>query len=79
MDKFQTLHAIFNLVKEHPAHTTPLLQTNELLLRQDLPWDEVSRHLGELQEEGFIVLRQSPASVISLTAKGIDYLSASLT
>ena len=74
-NKWATLQAIYNIVKDNPHPTTLLLPTNELILRQNLPWDEVVSHLKELQEEGYITMRQLSVAVISITDKGLQIVT----
>jgi len=74
-NKWATLQAIYNIVKDNPHPTTLLLPTNELILRQNLPWDEVVNHLKELQEEGYITMRQLSVAVISITDKGLQIVT----
>ena len=45
-NKLVTLQTIYNIVKDNPHPTTSLLQSNELILRQNFPWDEVVNHLS---------------------------------
>lgn len=72
--KIVTLQAIFELVKEASDPTKTLLSSNELILHQALPWDEVVTHLKQLNSEGYILLQQLSVGVISITAKGIGLL-----
>jgi predicted transcriptional regulator len=74
-NKWATLQAIYNIVKDNPRPATSLLPTNELILRQNLPWDEVVNHLKELQEEGYITMRQLSVAVISITDKGLQIVT----
>jgi predicted transcriptional regulator len=74
-NKLITLHTIYDLVKDNPHPTTSLLPTNELILRQNLPWDEVVNHLKELQAGGYISMQQLSVAVISITDKGLQYLA----
>jgi predicted transcriptional regulator len=74
-DKLLTLQAIYNMVKDNPYPTKSLLPTNELILRQNFPWDEVVNHLKELQAGGYISMQQLSVAVISITDKGLQYLA----
>jgi predicted transcriptional regulator len=73
-NKFLTLHTIYDLVKDNPHPTTSLLQSNELILRQNFPWDEVVNHLNDLQAEGLVIMTQLSVAAISITDKGLQYL-----
>ena len=73
-NKLLTLHTIYDLVKDNPHPTTSLLQSNELILRQNFPWDEVVKHLNELQAEGLVIMKQLSVAAISITDKGLQYM-----
>lgn len=73
-NKLLTLHTIYDLVKDNPHPTTSLLQSNELILRQNFPWDEVVNHLNELQAEGLVIMKQLSVAAISITDKGLQYM-----
>ena len=73
--KWNTLSVIYSIVKDYPNPTTTLLHINELILNQSLPWDQVVDHLKELQKEEFVTMKQLSVAVISLTEKGMQYLS----
>ena len=72
--KLQTLHTIYNIVKNNPHPTTSLLQSNELILRQNFPWDEMVTHLNELQADGLVIMKQLSVAAISITDKGVKYI-----
>jgi|GEM_PF-5961537 predicted transcriptional regulator len=74
-DKWATLHAIYKIIRDNPNPVTSLLPTNELILRQNLPWDELVNHLKELQDEGYITMRQLSVAVISITDKGLQIVT----
>jgi predicted transcriptional regulator len=74
-NKLITLQTIYNIVKDNPHPTNSLLPTNELILRQNFPWDEVVNHLKELQAEGYVIMKQLSVAVISITDKGLQYLA----
>ncbi len=73
--KLVTLQAIYEIVKKASDPTKTLLSTNELILRQPLPWDEVVAHLKQLNSEGYILLQQLSVAVISITSKGISLVT----
>ena len=72
--KIQTLHIVYNLVKGNPHPTTSVLQSSELILRENSPWDEVVRNLNGLQASGFIITKQLSTIVISISDKGLTYM-----
>ena len=47
------------------------MSSQELILRQDGPWDEVVKNLSELQDGGLVTMVQS--STVSITQKGFSY------
>ena len=73
-NKLLTLHTIYNLVKDNPRPTASLLPTNELILRQNFPWDEVVNHLNELQAEGYVTMKQLSVAAVSITEKGLQHM-----
>jgi Mn-dependent DtxR family transcriptional regulator len=73
-NKLLTLHTIYDLVRNNPHPTTSLLLSNELILRQSFPWDEVVNHLNELQAEGLVIMKQLSIAAISITEKGLQYV-----
>lgn len=74
-NKWVTLQAIYNIIKDDPHPTNSLLPTNDLILRQNFPWDEVVSHLNELQADGLVTLKQLSVAVISITEKGLQFLA----
>jgi Mn-dependent DtxR family transcriptional regulator len=72
--KLLTLQAIYDLVKDNPHPATTMVQTSELILKQNFPWDEVSGNLQELQADGFVSLKQLSTAAIFLTEKGLQYI-----
>jgi hypothetical protein len=73
-NKLLTLHTIYDLVKDNPHPTTSLLQSNELILRQNFPWDEVVNHLNDLRAEGLVIMTQLSVAAIPITDKGLQYM-----
>ena len=73
--RIQTLHTIYNLVKGNPQPTESFLQSSELILRQNCPWDEVVKNLNELRSEGLVITKQLATMVISITEKGLTYMN----
>jgi len=72
--KLLTLQAIYALVKDNPQPLDCMVRTRDLILRQDLPWDEVSGHLKELEEDGLVNLKQLSTVAISITEKGLQQI-----
>jgi predicted transcriptional regulator len=73
-NKLLTLLTIYDLVGNNPHPTTSLLLSNELILRQNFPWDEVVNHLNELEAEGLVIMKQLSVAAISITEKGLQYM-----
>ena len=72
--KYLTLQTIYELVKNNPHPTTSVIQSNEIIMRCDLPWDESAKHLDELRSEHLIkILDHSPA-LIFITERGIEFI-----
>lgn len=74
--KYQTLKTIYELVKNDAQPTMSIIQPNEIIIRQELPWDIIVDHLKQLEAEKHITLQQVSTAVISITAKGLHYISA---
>ncbi len=72
-NKYSTLHTIYELVKTETDPTLIFLHTGEIIIRQHAPWDEIGRHLNELQQEGLILIRQFNTAVVYITPKGINF------
>jgi hypothetical protein len=72
--KFDTLRAIYEMISETADPTKTLLASNELILHQARPWDEVVEHLNDLNKDGYILLQQLSVAVISMTSKGMDVM-----
>lgn len=78
-DKLLTLQKIYDLVKNNSHPALCPLHPSELIARQSFPWDEVVSHLMELQDEGLVSLRQFSTAAISITEKGLQYISLTST
>lgn len=73
-NKYLTLQTIFELVKDDAHPTSRIVHPNEIIVRQNFPWDESVKHLEELRSENFInILHQSPA-LIFITELGLQYI-----
>ncbi len=77
--KYQTLQTIYELVKNDSHPTSRVVHPNEIIVRQNFPWDESVKHLEELRSERLInILLHSPA-VIFITELGFQYIRAART
>jgi len=74
-NKWVTLKAIYDIIKDDPHPTNSLLPTNELILKQNFPWDEVVTHLNELRADGLVTIKQLSVAVISITEDGLQALA----
>jgi len=73
-NKYKTLQTIYELVKNDAHPTSSIIHPNEIIVRQNFPWDESVKHLEELRSEHLInILHHSPA-VILLTEEGFQYV-----
>jgi len=70
--RYITLQTIYDLVRQDAHPTSYSLHYAEIIVRQNFPWDEIVRQLEELEKEHFIQLKRFTATVISITAKGIE-------
>jgi len=72
--KYQTLQTIYELVKNDIHPTSSVIYPNEIIVRQNFPWDESVKHLDELRSENLInILHHSPA-VVLITELGFQYI-----
>jgi predicted transcriptional regulator len=78
-NKYHTLQTIYELVKNDSHPTSRSVHPNEVIVRQNFPWDESVKYLDELKSENLVeILRLSPAAIY-ITDKGFQYiLSANL-
>jgi predicted transcriptional regulator len=73
--KLETLHIIYDLVKDKRQPTEIVLPGNELVLTQKGAWDEIIKNLTELQQAGYVQMQQVSTMFVSITEKGFDYMS----
>ena len=73
--KLETLHIIFDMVKNKRQPTSVVVPGNELILSQKGAWDEIVKNLNELHENGYVQLQQVSTMFVSITEKGFDYMS----
>ena len=73
-NKYLTLQTIYEIVKNDAHPTSSIVYPNEVIVRQNFPWDESVKYIDELCSEHLVeVIPHSPA-VIYLTDKGIQYI-----
>lgn len=72
--KYQTLQTIYELVKNDPHPTSSVLHPNEIIVRQNFPWDESVQHLDELRSEHLIDILQHSPALIFITEQGYQYI-----
>lgn len=75
-NKYHTLQTIYELVKNDPHPTTSVIYPNEIIVRQNLPWDESVKHLDELKSENLVDILQHSPAMIFITDKGFQYILA---
>jgi predicted transcriptional regulator len=73
-NRYLTLETIYEIVKDDADPTSSIIYPNEVIVRQNFPWDESVKYIDELCSEHLVeVIPHSPA-VIYLTDKGIQYI-----
>lgn len=75
-NKYLTLQTIFELVKNDANPTLSIVHPNEIIVRQNLPWDEIVNHLAELQAEGHIIIKQLSTAGIFITHIGFQFIAS---
>ncbi len=78
-NKYQTLQTIFELVKNDAHPTSKLLHPNEIIVRQNFPWDESIKHLDELRSENLIDILQHSPAVIFITELGLQFMLSAIS
>lgn len=73
-NKYQTLQTIYELVKNDAHPTSSVLYPNEIIVRQNFPWDEIVKYLDELKSENLITILQHSPAVIFITEQGFQYI-----
>lgn len=73
-NKYQTLQTIYELVKNDAHPTSSVLYPNEIIVRQNFPWDEIVKYLDELKSENLINILQHSPAVIFITEQGFQYI-----
>jgi hypothetical protein len=70
--RYTTLKTVFDLVKEERSPTTYSCALNQVLVRQDQPWDVLLNNLQLLADEELVQLKQIGTLQISITSKGME-------
>ena len=73
-NKYLTLQTIYDIVKSHSHPTSTFVYPNEVIVRQNFPWDESIKYIDELRSEHLIEIIQLSPAVIYLTEKGFQYI-----
>jgi predicted transcriptional regulator len=73
-NKYLTLQTIYNLVKNDAHPTSSVLHPNEIIVRQQCPWDEIVSYLNELKAENLINILQVSPAVIHITEQGFQFV-----
>jgi len=53
-NKYHTLRTIYDLVKNDARPTSSIVHPNEIIVRQNFPWDESVKYLDELRSENLV-------------------------
>jgi predicted transcriptional regulator len=75
-NKYLTLQTIYEIVKSNSHPTSTIVYPNEVIVRQNFPWDESVRYIDELCSENLVEVIQLSPAVIYLTDKGFQYVVA---
>jgi hypothetical protein len=73
-NKYITLQTIYDLVKNDAHPTSSIVYPNEVIVRQNFPWDESVKYLDELRSENLVEILQLSPAVIYITDKGFQYI-----
>jgi predicted transcriptional regulator len=73
-NKYITLQTIYDIVKNDAHPTSTIVFPNEVIVRQNFPWDESIKYLDELCSENLVEIIQLSPAVIYLTDKGFQYI-----
>jgi predicted transcriptional regulator len=73
-NKYLTLQTIYDIVKNNAHPTSTIVFPNEVIVRQNFPWDESIKYLNELCSENLVEIIQLSPAVIYLTDKGFQYI-----
>ena len=73
-NKYITLQTIYDIVKNDAHPTSTIVYPNEVIVRQNFPWDESVKYIDELCSEHLVEIVQHSPAVIYLTDKGFEYV-----
>ena len=76
-NKYLTLQTIYEIVKNNSHPTSSIVYPNEVIVRQNFPWDESVKYIDELYSEHLVEIIQLSPAVIYLTDKGFQYVLSS--
>lgn len=68
---YQTLSTIHEIVKSEPSPHTYLCTPHQIILRQNIDWMAIERHLTMLAAEQLITIKQLDKMTICITPSGI--------
>jgi len=68
---YQTLSAIYEIVKSDPSPHTYLCTPHEIILRHTLDWSSIQKHLEVLAREKLVTIKQLDKIAISINPAGI--------
>lgn len=70
-DHYQTLSAIYDIVKSDPSPQTYLCTPHQIILRHTQDWQQIQKHLELLALEKLVSIRQLDKFSISITGAGM--------
>lgn len=70
-DRYQTLSAIYEIVKSDPSPDTYLCTPHQIILRHTQDWLLIQKHLETLALEKLVTIKQLDRIAISITPEGI--------
>jgi predicted transcriptional regulator len=73
-NKYHTLQTIYDLVKNDAHPTSSVVHPNEIIVRQNFPWDESVKYLDELKSENLVQILQLSPAMVFITDKGFQYI-----
>ena len=76
-NRYLTLQTIYEIVKNNSHPTSSIVYPNEVIVRQNFPWDESVKYIDELCSENLVEIIQHSPAVIYLTDKGFQYVLSS--
>ena len=70
--EYETLQAIFHIVKYDTHPETYLCSPREIILRQSQDWDTIQQHLQLLASQELVIIKQLDKMAICITPKGLE-------